>query len=157
MQCKHSWLAVVFAAAVAASGAQAQTALSGFVSSSDEGAMEGVLVSAKKDGSTITTTVVTNAQGRYSFPAERIAPGKYTISIRAIGYKFDGAKTVEVPAGGSATADLKLGKVKNLVPQLSSGEWLASLPAPDKQKAFLTMCVGCHTLQRVLTSTHDAA
>src|SRR5215470_5060810 len=156
MQCKHSWLAVVFAAVVAASGAQAQTALGGFVSSSDEGAMEGVLVSAKKDGSTITTTVVTNAQGRYSFPVERIAPGKYTISIRAIGYKLDGAKTVEVPAGGT-TADLKLGKVKNLVPQLSSGEWLASLPAPDKQKAFLTMCVGCHTLQRVLTSTHDAA
>ena len=44
-------------------GASAQTALSGQVSSSEEGAMEGVLVSAKKEGSTITTTVVSNDKG----------------------------------------------------------------------------------------------
>ena len=119
--------------------------------------MEGVLVSAKKEGSTITTTVATDAQGRYSFPSARMEPGKYTISIRAIGYKLDGGKSIEVPAGSARTADLKLSRVKNLVPQLSSGEWLNSLPAPDNKKAFLTMCVGCHTLQRVLTSTHDAA
>jgi virginiamycin B lyase len=156
----HVWLAVAVvlgAAGLVASGARAQTALSGLVSSSDEGAMEGVLVSAKKEGSTITTTVVTDEQGRYSFPSARMEPGKYTISIRAIGYKLDGGKSVDVPAGNAATADLKLGKVKSLVPQLSSGEWLNSLPGADKQKAFLTMCVGCHTLQRVLTSSHDAA
>src|SRR5262252_9155561 len=155
VQHRHVWLALAVLAG-GLSGAHAQEALTGRVSSNEEGAMEGVLVSAKKDGATITTTVVTDAQGRYGFPAARLSPGKYTISIRAIGYKLDSAKTVEVPAGGT-TADLKLGKVKNLVPQLSSGEWLASLPAPDKQKAFLTMCVGCHTLQRVLTSNHDAA
>src|SRR5882724_5849321 len=160
MRPKHVWLGVaaaLLATGVVVGGAQAQTALTGIVSSSDEGAMEGVLVSAKREGATITTTVVTGEQGRYSFPAARMEPGKYTISIRAIGYKLDGAKTVEVPAGATATADLKLSKVKSLVPQLSNGEWLLSLPGPDKQKAFLTMCVGCHTLQRVLTSTHDAA
>jgi len=139
------------------SGARAQAALTGLVSSSEEGAMEGVLVSAKKEGSTITTTMVTDEQGRYSFPAARMEAGKYTISIRAIGYKLDGPKTVDVPSGSPATADLKLGKVKSLVPQLSNAEWLLSLPGADKQKAFLTMCVGCHTLQRVLTSNHDAA
>ena len=106
--------------------AQAPAALTGIVSSSEEGAMEGVLVSAKKDGSAITTTVVTDSQGRYSFPAERVAPGKYTISIRAIGYKLDGPKSIEVP--GRRDADLKLSKVKSLVPQLSNGEWLHSLP-----------------------------
>jgi virginiamycin B lyase len=150
---------VLFAAGLMCGDAQAQTssALTGLVSSSEEGAMEGVLVSAKKEGSTITTTVVTDERGRYSFPAARVEPGKYTITIRAIGYRLEGPKAVEVPAGSTGTADLKLGKVKSLVPQLSSGEWLLSLPGADKQKAFLTMCVGCHTLQRVLTSTHDAA
>jgi len=137
--------------------AQAQIALSGLVSSSEEGAMEGVLVSAKKEGATITTTVVSDAQGRYRFPSARMEPGKYTISIRSVGYRLDGPKIVDVPAGSAQTADLKLSKVKSLVPQLSNAEWLLSLPAPDKQKAFLTMCVGCHTLQRVLTSNHDAA
>ena len=92
MRPRHSWfgLAVGFIVVAMASGASAQTALSGLVSSSEEGPMEGVLVSAKREGSTITTTVVTNEQGRYSFPSARMEPGKYTVSIRAIGYKLDG-------------------------------------------------------------------
>src|SRR3978361_510987 len=54
--------------------AQTAAALSGQVSSAEEGAMEGVLVSAKRDGSTITTTVVSNDKGQYSFPADRLPP-----------------------------------------------------------------------------------
>src|SRR4051812_20705107 len=146
MQPGHRWLGV--AAGLLAAGlisgsvcgdAQAQAALAGVVSSSDEGAMEGVLVSARKDGSSITTTVVSDQHGAYSFPSARLEPGEYTISIRAIGYRLDGAKTVDVATGGEGRADLKLSKVKSLVPQLSSGEWLLSLPRADKQKAFLTM------------------
>jgi len=140
----------------APSGAQAQTALSGQVSSREEGAMEGVLVSAKREGSTTTVTVVTDEQGRYAFPAAKLEPGRYAIAIRAVGYKLGGPKTVEVAAQATATADLKLGKVKNVASQLSNGEWLLSLPGEDKQKAFLTQCVGCHTLQRVVMSPHDA-
>ena len=45
-------------------------ALTGLVSSADEPTMEGVLVSATKAGSNITVTVVTGADGRYSFPGE---------------------------------------------------------------------------------------
>src|SRR5256884_4761882 len=115
--------AVFLLVATASLGAQAQTALTGLVSSSEEGAMEGVLVSAKKEGSTITTTVVTDAQGRYSFPAARMEPGKYTIAIRAVGYRLDGPKTIDVLAGSAQAADLKLSKAKSLVPQLSNGEW----------------------------------
>ena len=40
-------------------------ALTGTVSSSEEGKMEGVVVSAKRPGSTITVSVSTNAQGQY--------------------------------------------------------------------------------------------
>jgi virginiamycin B lyase len=155
------WFLAIIGVALLPAGpapAQAQSAaLTGQVSSADEPAMEGVLVSAKKAGSAVTVTVVSNEQGRYAFPADRLDPGNYTISIRAIGYKLDGPKTAEVPAGAAATADLKLSKVKNLTGQLSSGEWLVSMPGEDKQKAFLTQCTGCHTLQRVLTSTHSPA
>src|SRR5215468_10544753 len=52
----------LLAAALVSSGAQAQAALTGLVSSSEEGATEGQLVSAKKEGSAITTTVVTDEQ-----------------------------------------------------------------------------------------------
>src|SRR5262245_3459457 len=77
-------------------------ALSGFVTSADEGPMEGVLVSAKKTGSAITTTVVTDAQGRYRFPRARLEPGAYTVRIRAIGYDLSGPATATVEAKQTA-------------------------------------------------------
>ena len=51
----------------------------------------------------------------------------------------------------------KLAKTKNLSAQLSNAEWIASVPGSDRQRALLTNCVGCHTVQRVLMSTHDSA
>ena len=62
------------------------TPLTGQVSSAEEGAMEGVLVSAKKSGSTWTTTVVSDAQGRYRFPRTKLDSGQYALAVRAIGY-----------------------------------------------------------------------
>ena len=117
--------------------------------------MEGVVVSAKKQGSPITVSVVTDANGRYSFPADRVDTGHYSIAIRAAGYNLDGPKAVDVGAGGSME-DIKIGKTKNLAKQLSNAEWLISAPGPDNLKANMTNCVGCHTLQRVFASTHDA-
>ena len=55
--------------------------------------MEGVLVSAKKAGSTITITVVSDKDGRYSFPASKLEPGQYALRIRAVGYDLDNAKS----------------------------------------------------------------
>ncbi len=140
----------------AAAQAQNGVALTGKVTSTQEPTMEGVLVSAKLDGSNIATTVVTNEQGVYSFPAAKLAPGHYAISIRAIGYKLDGPKAVDVAANAATTADIKLDKNNALSSQLSNGEWLLSLPGDDRTKAALTNCVGCHTLQRIVQSTHDA-
>src|SRR5882672_8173318 len=129
-------LGVVLPIVFVSTAAQAQTApaLTGQVSSSEEGAMEGVLVSARRDGSNVTVTVVTDPQGRYGFPAAKLEPGRYALSIRAVGYRLDGPKAAEVPAGATAKADLKLSKIKNITSQLSNGEWLMSLPGADKQK-----------------------
>src|SRR4029079_11861760 len=67
--------------------APAQTAaLGGQVTSAEEGAMEGVLVSAKKAGSTITLTVAPDRAGRFTSPASKIDPGQYALHIRAVGY-----------------------------------------------------------------------
>src|SRR5256714_6029572 len=80
--------------------------LSGRVTSAEEGAMEGVLVSAKKAGSTITVTVVSDAQGSFRFPAGRLSPGRYALSVRAVGYELDAPRTVDV--GKASTVDLTL-------------------------------------------------
>jgi streptogramin lyase len=148
-------LAGLFLSSVAQ--AQNGVALTGKVTSEQEPTMEGVLVSAKLDGSNVTTTVVTNAQGVYSFPADKLAPGHYAIAIRAIGYKLDAPKAIDVSANAATTADIKLNKTNALANQMSNGEWLQSLPGDDKIKAALTNCVGCHTVQRIVQSTHDAA
>jgi len=137
-------------------GAAAQAALAGQVSSAEEGAMEGVLVSAKKTGSTITITVVSDAKGRYSFPAAKLDPGRYAIRIRAVGYDLEGPGAADVAPGKAATLDLKLKKTSDLAAQLSNGEWMASVPGNDQQKGLLLNCVGCHTLERVARSAHDA-
>ena len=70
--------------------AQNAAALSGEVTSAKEGLMEGVVVSARKDGSTITVSVVTDDKGHFSFPASRLEPGHYALGIRATGYDLDG-------------------------------------------------------------------
>ena len=144
---------VLFQAGLSTS-AQAQV-LTGKVSSAEEATMEGVLVSAKKEGSTIATTVVTNEKGEYSFPNGRLEPGKYTIAIRAGGYTLDGPKSVDVAASGSK-ADLKLVKAKNLASSSTNAEWLESAPGPDNVKVNLIGCTSCHTFQRIFMSTHDA-
>ena len=51
-------------------------AINGQVTSAEEGPMEGVLVSAKQAGSTITVTVVSDRDGRYRFPASRLERGE---------------------------------------------------------------------------------
>ena len=80
--------------------AVAADALVGTVTSAEEGAMEGVLVSAKREGSNKTITVVSDEKGRYRFPAARLEPGKYTITIRAVGYDLADASSPQVTAQG---------------------------------------------------------
>src|SRR5258707_700836 len=77
-------------------------ALSGHVSSQEEGAMEGVLVTAKRDGSHVAVTVVSDAQGQYSFPRARLEAGHYALKIRAVGYELSDAASVDVAAQKSA-------------------------------------------------------
>jgi virginiamycin B lyase len=142
--------------------AQTQSAaLTGLVSSTEEPAMEGVLVSATRAGSNITVTVVTGADGRYSFPQDRLAPGQYALAVRAAGYELEQPGKVEIGAGETtaqkpATADLTLHRTADLAAQLSNGEWLASIPGTDQEKGQLLNCVGCHTVERIMRSKYDA-
>jgi virginiamycin B lyase len=121
-------------------GAQDEAALSGRVTSEAEGAMEGVLVSAKKVGSTATVTVVTNQDGRYRFPAAKLEPGQYRLRTRAIGYDLNGSPQVDVASESTTTIDLTLHQTKDVAPQLTNAEWLQSIPGSEEQKSLLFIC-----------------
>src|ERR1700730_8290388 len=135
---------------------QIATALTGRVTGGGEGLREGVVVSPKLGGPTITVSVISDKQGRYSFPANRLEPGHYKLKTRAVGYDLDGPGVADLVAQKPTTLDLKLRKTKNIVPQLTNAEWLLSIPGTTEQKATLLNCVGCHTLERIVRSTHDA-
>ncbi len=137
------------------SAAQTGPALAGKVTAGQE-ALEGVLVSAKKSGSTVTVTVVSGKDGSFSFPASRLEPGQYSLRIRSVGYDLDGPDQVSVAADKTATADLALRKTEDVASQLTNAEWLASMPGSDAQKGQLLNCVGCHTLARPLNSKYSA-
>ena len=147
--------AAALTASILGSGASlAAAALNGQVTSAEEGAMEGVVVSAKKDGSTVAISVVSDEKGNFTFPAAKLEPGKYTLRIRAIGYELEGPKTVDVASEGAPVA-VKLRKARNLAAQLTSGEWMASFPGTPQQKAFMDRCTSCHTYERIAKSTYD--
>jgi len=147
---------------VASGPAMAQShgpaALTGTVSSTQEGKMEGVVVSAKRPGSTIMISVSTNAQGQYSFPKDRLAPGTYDVTMRAIGYTLK-PTTATIQSGGATQVDLKLAKAASdlLALQMSNSEWLQSAPGTPGQKMALLRCFDCHGLQRPLFSKENAS
>src|SRR3954447_13922917 len=150
-------IALLAFAALPMATAPAQTvALSGQITSAEEGAMEGVLVSAKKAGSTITITVVSDRDGRFSFPASKIEPGQYALRIRAIGYDLDNHKSIDVAPQKTTTLDLKLRKTEDIAAQLTNAEWINSIPGNDPRKGVFLNCVGCHTLERVMRSKHTS-
>src|SRR6266446_4087660 len=89
MRGRRAWLVaggvacLVFQAALDRVHAQSPSpALTGRVASAEEGPMEGVLVSAQQTGSPITISVVSGADGRFSFPAAKLAAGHYALRIR---------------------------------------------------------------------------
>src|ERR1044072_5206695 len=133
--------------------ANAQTP-SGKISSAEEGAMEGVVIRAKKG--IVTVSVVSNDKGEFSFPAAKLEPGTYELSIRASGYDLTGPSTVTL-AGAPLSLDLQLVPTKNIAAQLTNLEWILSAPGTERQKNILSRCVNCHTLERIIDSKHDAA
>jgi virginiamycin B lyase len=132
--------------------------LTGIVTSQAEGAMEGVLVSAKKVGGSITLTVVSDQAGRYAFTSSQLAPGAYELSIRATGYEMVSPKQTATVGKGKNQADIHLQTTRDIASQLTDAEWLASMPGSTEQKEMIyENCVLCHTLTPVMKSTYNAA
>ena len=135
-------------------GTGAAAELRGHVSSREEGAMEGVLVSARPSGSPITVTVVSDAKGEFRFPEGSLPPGRHELSIRAVGYELEKPITVSQPE--PTPVHLALRKAKDLAAQLTNTEWFISMPGTTEQKRPLIECMSCHTFERVLRTKYGA-
>jgi streptogramin lyase len=145
--------------ALGAPGGKSLPVLNGTVRGPGGKAMEGVTVSAAATGGIITTSVFTDAQGHYYFPA---APaGKYRVWAQAVGYRA-GRADVELNSKQAASADFDLKTLKDFEKQLTSPEWLAALPDEKPEdirlkQIFVHNCTTCHAAAFVLQNKFDEA
>jgi streptogramin lyase len=133
--------------------------LTGTIRANDGKAMEGVTISAAAIGGTITTSVYSDDQGRFYFPALPI--GKYRVWAQAVGYQADRAELDLVPTQ-AAHRDFTLKTVENFERQLTSPEWLSSLPDENSQDRrlkliFVHSCTTCHSAAFALQNKFDEA
>lgn len=133
------------------------TILAGSVKSATGQALEGVVISAKEEGKTITTSVFTDEEGRYYFPP--LAKGHYQVWAQAVGFETG---LSQADLNTEAQKDFTLKTTKDFTKQLSGPEWMMALPEDTFQhrrmKAiFRNNCAGCHQPNFVLQNKFDVA
>ncbi len=123
--------------------------------------MEGAAVSARAEGGTTTTSVYTDEQGQYFFPA--LAPpfeaGTYQVWAQAVGYGKADAK-VMLAVTESTEQDFTLTPIDDFTHQLSGTEWLDALPAETRddrrmREVFRVTCTECHPAGLALQNRFD--
>jgi streptogramin lyase len=129
--------------------------LTGAIASASGEKMGGVTVSAKADGSTITTSVFTDETGNYYFPP--LPAGKYRVWAQAL--TFETAKG-EVDLSATKRENFTLSLLKDFVRQLPGDLVLAALPDATPEDARMknlirNNCTGCHTPSYTLQHKFD--
>jgi streptogramin lyase len=151
LACATSLLVVISAHA-------ADQILSGAISSQSGQKLEGVTVSAKLEGSTITTSVYTDTAGTYVFPP--LPAGKYRVWAQALG--FETAKgAVDLSALRRQNFTLQeIADAERRFRQLPGEMMVAALPEATPQdahmkKIFMNNCTACHSTSYALQFKFD--
>src|SRR6266567_4637726 len=146
---------------LAASAAHAaDQSLSGALTSRSGQKLEGVTVSAKLEGSTIATSVYTDAAGNYYFPP--LPAGRYRVWAQALGFEA-GKGSVDLSTARRADFTLQeMTDPERLFRQLPGEMMVAALPeasADDARmkKIFMNNCNGCHSTSYAMKISIDEA
>lgn len=132
--------------------------LSGTIRSAGGRALEGITVSARAEGSTITTSVFTDQDGLYIFPP--MEKGAYRVWAQTVGLDTARAQ-VDLDGTAAARQDFVLKSAKDVTRQMTGADWFASLPEDtiaDRRikDVFKTSCTGCHIPSYILQNRFDA-
>src|SRR5690348_1953263 len=134
--------------------------LSGAIATPSGQKLGGVTVSAKLEGSTITTSVYTDTSGVYVFPP--LPEGKYRVWAQALG--FETAKgAVDLNAGRRQNFTLtEITDAERRFRQLPGEMMVAALPEATPEDAhmkriFMNNCTACHSTSYALQFKFDEA
>ena len=122
--------------------------------------LEGVTVSARADGSTIATSVYTDASGVFVFPP--LPEGKYRVWAQALGFERSQA-AVDLSAARQRNFTLQeIREPERRFRQLPGEMMVAALPEGNAEdaftkKIFMNNCTGCHSTSYVLQFRFDEA
>jgi len=109
--------------------ASADQLLTGSITSASGQKLDGIQVSAKKEGSTITNSVYTDQNGDYFFPA--LPDGKYNVWAQALGFETSKG---QVDLTATKHQDFKLAAItdpEQKIKQMPSEMLAAALPDVD--------------------------
>ncbi len=141
----------------------ASPGLAGIVRSSARQPLEGVAVSAKAEGSTMTTSVWTNAKGEYAFPP--LPAGRYRLWAQAVGFTLTRAEQA-LTAGTPVLQHFTLPPYAEVWRQFDDIDWFNSLPEgtpedrgiPGRMKRVLHyQCGTCHNTAFLMEKRFSAA
>jgi virginiamycin B lyase len=134
--------------------------LSGAVASPSGQKLEGVTVSAKLEGSTITTSVYTDTAGVYVFPP--LPAGNYRVWAQALGFELNKG-SVDLSAARRQNFTLQeIADAERRFRQLPGEMMVAALPEATPQDAhmkriFMNNCTACHSSSYALQFRFDEA
>jgi streptogramin lyase len=133
--------------------------LTGSIRGTDGQLMEGVTISAAAVSGTITTSVFSDDQGHFYFPA--LPGGKYRVWAQAVGYQ-EGRANLELTPMRPTHQDFSLKTIVNFERQLTSPEWLSALPDENPEDhrlklIFVHSCTTCHSAAFALQNKFDEA
>lgn len=134
-----------------------QAGLVGTVRSADGKPMEGVAVSARAPQGTTTMSVWTDQNGYYYFPP--LDDGRYEIWAQAVGFDRPVAEQTLV-GGRRVEQNFTLKPIEDYLFQLSSAEWLESLPSDTAfdrrmKQVLMNTCSNCHQTSYALEKRFD--
>jgi virginiamycin B lyase len=153
-------LACATSLAAASTAHAADALLSGAIASRSGQKLEGVTVSAKREGSTITTSVYTDASGEYFFPP--LPAGRYRVWAQALGFeRSTGSVELSAPRRASFTL-AEITDPERRFRQLPGEMMVAALPEASAEdarmkKIFMNNCTGCHSTSYALQFRFDEA
>jgi hypothetical protein len=153
-------LACALPLAAATAAQAAERVLSGRIATGSGQKLDGVTVSAKREGSTITTSVYTDAAGEYFFPP--LPEGRYRVWAQALGFERSSGS---IDLSAARRQDFTLAEIadpERRFRQLPGELMVAALPeatADDARmkKIFMNNCTGCHSTSYALQFRFDEA
>jgi virginiamycin B lyase len=134
--------------------------LSGAITAQSGQKLEGVTVSAKLEGSTITTSVYTDTAGVYVFPP--LPAGKYRVWAQTLGFEIN-KDAVDLTAARRQNITLQeIADAERRFRQLPGEMMAAALPEATPEdahmkKIFMNNCTACHSTSYALQFRFDEA